>query len=79
MAYGSCSSPLSSNSRLEPGHLWRHLSPPAYSGFAFVSGGLTDRARWGPRAVITDPGSVFLGAGWIAMSYRYHPYVFYGA
>ncbi len=51
----------------------------AYSGFAFVSGGLTD--RWGPRAVIAI-GGVFLGAGWIAMSFTtalWHPYVFYGA
>ena len=51
----------------------------AYSGFAFVSGGLTD--RWGPRAVIAI-GGVFLGAGWIAMSFTselWHPFVFYGA
>jgi len=51
----------------------------AYSGFALVSGGLTD--RWGPRAVIAI-GGVLLGAGWIAMSFTtalWHPYVFYGA
>jgi MFS family permease len=50
-----------------------------YSGFAFVSGWLTD--RWGPRAVIAT-GGIFLGAGWIAMSFTsslWHPYVFYGA
>lgn len=50
----------------------------AYSGFAVVSGGLTD--RWGPRVVIAT-GGVFLGAGWIAMSFTHalwHPYVFYG-
>jgi len=49
-----------------------------YSGFAVVSGGLTD--RWGPRAVIAT-GGVFLGAGWIAMSFTHalwHPYIFYG-
>jgi MFS transporter, OFA family, oxalate/formate antiporter len=49
-----------------------------YSGFAFVSGWLTD--RWGPRAVIAT-GGIFLGAGWIAMSFTsslWHPYVFYG-
>ena len=49
-----------------------------YSGFAFVSGWLTD--RWGPRAVIAM-GGIFLGAGWIAMSFTsslWHPYVFYG-
>ena len=49
-----------------------------YSGFAVVSGNLTD--RWGPRAVIAT-GGVFLGAGWIAMSFTHalwHPYVFYG-
>lgn len=49
-----------------------------YSGFAVVSGRLTD--RWGPRAVIAT-GGLFLGAGWIAMSFTHalwHPYVFYG-
>jgi MFS family permease len=50
----------------------------AYSGFAVVSGGLTD--RWGPRAVVAT-GGIFLGTGWIAMSFTHslwHPYVFYG-
>jgi MFS family permease len=49
-----------------------------YAGFAVVSGRLTD--RWGPRAVIAT-GGVFLGAGWIAMSFTsslWHPYLFYG-
>ena len=49
-----------------------------YAGFAVVSGWLTD--RWGPRAVIAT-GGIFLGAGWIAMSFTHalwHPYVFYG-
>jgi len=49
-----------------------------YSGLAVVSGWLTDRL--GPRAVIAT-GGIFLGAGWIAMSFTqslWHPYVFYG-
>jgi MFS transporter, OFA family, oxalate/formate antiporter len=50
----------------------------SYGGLAVVSGGLTD--RWGPRVVIAT-GGIFLGAGWIAMSFTHslwHPYVFYG-
>src|SRR5215475_1436270 len=49
-----------------------------YGTLAFVSGGLTD--RWGPRVVIAT-GGLFLGAGWIAMSFTrslWQPYVFYG-
>jgi MFS family permease len=49
-----------------------------YSGLAVVSGWLTDRL--GPRAVVAT-GGIFLGAGWIAMSFTHslwHPYVFYG-
>ena len=49
-----------------------------YGTLAFVSGGLTD--RWGPRLVIAT-GGLFLGAGWIAMSFTrslWQPYVFYG-
>src|SRR5215831_3361561 len=49
-----------------------------YGTLAFVSGDLTD--RWGPRLVIAT-GGLFLGAGWIAMSFTrslWQPYVFYG-
>ena len=49
-----------------------------YSGFAIVSGRLTD--RWGPRAVIAM-GGVLLGLGLIAMSgvsALWQPYVCYG-
>ncbi len=49
-----------------------------YSGFALVSGRLTD--RWGPRAVIAI-GGVLLGLGLIAMSgvgALWQPYVCYG-
>ena len=47
-----------------------------YSGFGLISGRLTD--LWGPRVVISA-GGVFLGAGWIAMSFMqalWHPYLF---
>src|SRR5262249_1131749 len=50
----------------------------SYATLAFVSGGLTD--RWGPRVVI-GAGGIFLGAGWIAMSFTrslWQPYAFYG-
>jgi len=50
----------------------------SYATLAFVSGGLTD--RWGPRVVIAA-GGIFLGAGWIAMSFTrslWQPYAFYG-
>src|SRR5215813_7458423 len=50
----------------------------SYGTLAFVSGGLTD--RWGPRIVIAA-GGIFLGAGWIAMSFTrslWQPYAFYG-